>query len=187
MQSVTNDLFAYPGCSRYSRRVKTSGSHSRRGKAADILPALVLAACVALLSGCASTSDASSSTTPAIDIKGNTPGQISAVTRDIFVQNGYQPGFQPGKLTLTSLVFEKKASGMRNIISGDWSDIPLWVRVKLSIRHVDEQTYRLECQSCLVRDRGSPLEEEIKSGSLNPKPYQELLDQVAKRLGGSGS
>lgn len=148
----------------------------------DVGLAGVAALCLAmalLVSGCRSTAEEGVHSLAAVTITGNTPGQISQVAQGVFEENGYQVA-KPG---LTSLVFEKKASGMSNLAYGNWGvGSPVWLRVKLSTIPVGEQKYRLQCQADLVRDRGSATEEEIKVGSLHRKPYQRLLDEVAKRL-----
>ncbi len=81
------------------------------------------------------------------------------------------------------LVFEKKATGWNKLAYGNWvDDIPLYLRVKASILPAGEETFRLECQAFMVRDRGSATEEDIKLGKSRSRPYQEILEEVAARL-----
>jgi hypothetical protein len=112
-------------------------------------------------------------------LQGNTPGQISNAVLGVFVAHGYAAG----PATYTSLMFEKQASKMDNIAYGDWiSDVPVWLRVKVRIVPISEACFRLQCHAFLVTDRNEVLEHEREIKHHN-KPYQELLNEVAERLG----
>lgn len=109
-------------------------------------------------------------------IRGNTPGQISEVAREVFREHGYLAA----PAGAYSLVFEKKASKMANFAYGNWiGEEPVWSRVKVRVAPVEEAVCRLECRNFLVRDRGGSTEEEI-AVSQSCKP---LLLEVARRLG----
>lgn len=113
-------------------------------------------------------------------LPGNTPGQIGEAVVEVFNGRGYTT-VQAG---LLDLVFEKKGSRMNNFAYGSWmGEEPIWVRVKLRIVAAGEQVYRLDCRACLVKDKGSAAEEEIKINRLHRGPYEKLMDEVAARLG----
>jgi hypothetical protein len=115
----------------------------------------------------------------AVEIHGNTPGQIAAVTEAVFAENGYK--LAGG--SATKPVFEKPGSGMNKFAYGDWvGDTEVWVRVKVSITPVEEAVWRIDCRPFLVKDKGRSMEEEIKVSSVHHKPYQKLLDDIAARL-----
>ena len=98
---------------------------------------------------------------------------------DVFRTHGYET-VQSGS---TNLVFEKKASAWSNFTYGNWGDeAALTLRVKTDIVAVGEQAFMLECQAFMVRDRGRSTEEEIKLSNVKRHSYQEILDEVAKRL-----
>ena len=80
------------------------------------------------------------------------------------------------------LVFEKKGSSMDNFAYGNWMDTAVWERIKIAVDAIGDQTFRLECQAYMLRDRGATLEEEVKLGGMHSLKYQKLLDQVAVRL-----
>src|SRR5689334_21278153 len=86
-------------------------------------------ACACLLlfltTGCRSTPSAGS-----VQIRGNTPGQISLVAADVFRENRYDiVQLQPNRV-----VAEKRGSRMNEFAYGDWmGDAPVWVRIELSI------------------------------------------------------
>jgi len=115
----------------------------------------------------------------AVEIQGNTPGQIATVTEAVFTENGYKlTGSSPGKF-----VFEKPGSGMNKFAYGDWvGDTEVWVRAKLNIVPIGEALFRIECTADLVKDKGRSTEEQIKISSMHHRPYQKLLDDAAARL-----
>ncbi|PWU13263.1 MAG: hypothetical protein C5B50_19690 [Verrucomicrobia bacterium] len=131
--------------------------------------------------GCKSTHSASSSFA-AVEIRGNTPGQIHDVATAVFLEDGYKL-VKPG---LTSFVFEKPASKLSNFTHGSWAgDEPLSVRVKVSIVPLGEADSRLECDAFMVRDAGGGLlEEESHISRFHAGPYRRLLEQVAARMNG---
>jgi hypothetical protein len=115
----------------------------------------------------------------AVELKGNTPGQIAEATIEVFRANGYKAFMK----NFTNLVFEKKASRMDDIAYGDWmGDEPMWVRVKASILPIGEARFRLQCNAFLVRDKNGSTEEELRV-KYRSGPYQKLLNEVARRLG----
>lgn len=141
------------------------------------------AVCLALFAGCHSTEPANTSENPAlvsVVIRNNTPGQIEAAANAVFEDKGYIAG--EGKRGV--LVYEKKGSKMNNFAYGSWmGDEPVWVRVKLMIVPVGEGAYRVDCNPVLVQDRGRAAEEEIRINRMHRGKYQDLLNEVAARLG----
>jgi hypothetical protein len=115
----------------------------------------------------------------AVEIPGNTPGQIANTTETVFGENGYKiTGRSAGKL-----VFEKPGSGMNKFAYGDWvGDTEVWVRVTVTITPIGEARFRLDCKAFLIKDKGRATEEQIKVSSMHHRPYQKLLDDVAARL-----
>lgn len=140
----------------------------------------LISTAVLVCAGCKSSSEPASARFASVVIHGNTPGQIGTTVLQTFVAHGYiAASAEP-----SNLVFEKKAKGLSNITYGNWGDdTPLYVRVKLRIVPVgEEETFRIECQAYMVRDRGSSTEEEIRFSNLRSHPFQEMLDEVATRL-----
>jgi hypothetical protein len=138
--------------------------------------------CWSAVAGCHSTEQEDSSILSSVVLRGNTSGQIGQVTTEVFQRHDYRVT----QSSLTGLVFEKKGSGMNNFAYGSWmKDDPIWVRVRVSIVAAGEATFRLQCRGWLVRDKDSPVEEEIKIRHMHHKPYDELLAEVAANLGGN--
>jgi hypothetical protein len=139
--------------------------------------------CALLFAGCHTTEKSAeekptSSAWASVQIHGNTPGQISQVTSEVFKEHGFTRGGQPKG----GLVFEKEASKFSNLAYGNWiGDVPVWTRVKVSIVPAGEATYSLECTAYNVRDKGGATEEEIKM-HMGKGTYQKLLDEIAARF-----
>ena len=150
----------------------------RGGNPVKFLASFAVCVGVALLTGCHSTEPPGGSHFASVEIRGNTPGQISEAAAEVFQAEGYEVA----KGGPTHMVFERKASGMNNFAYGNWLDTPVWERVKASVEPVSEATFRLQCQAYLLRDRGGTTEEEIKLSGMRSNTYQKLLDKVAKRL-----
>ncbi len=118
----------------------------------------------------------------AVQIKGNTPGQIRDVAGEVFEEHGWTRGSRRAG----ELVFEKPGSKFSNFAYGNWmGDTPMWVRAKLFILPSGEQQYTLQCKAYRVRDKGSATEEELKVGRMSNGPYQKLLDEIASRFKGA--
>lgn len=131
--------------------------------------------------GCSSTDNGAPSGFAAVTIEGNTPGQIGQAAKEVFEEAGYTVA-QPG---LTRLVFEKRGSKMDQIAYGNWmGETGVWVRVKAAIVPVREGVFRLQCEGFTLRDRGGTMEEEIRVRRKGT--WQEMLDEVARRLKPSG-
>ncbi len=129
-----------------------------------------------------SAAEATASVTAAVQIRGNTPGQLTQAATEVFQQHGYIRGSK----RVGPLVFEKPGSKFSNLAYGNWmGESPIWIRVKLSIVPSGEQQYTLQCQAFHVRDKGGATEEELKIGKMGNGPYQKLLDEIASRFKGA--
>jgi hypothetical protein len=126
--------------------------------------------------GCRTAGNSPGSRFAWVVIRGNTPGQIENVTREVFVENGY--------LSATSrsntMVFERKGSALDEVAYGGLINQAVWVKVTADVVPVGEAAFRLECNAYRVEDKGTPTEEETRLWRSHP--YQKLLDQVATRL-----
>jgi hypothetical protein len=142
--------------------------------------ALALSVCVSVLTGCGSADKTLGPRTASVDIRLNTPRQISEVVQAVFHDQGYV-------LVHTErlkLVFEKEASAAASLAYGSWMDKTVWVRVKVSMTLAGEETVHVQAIAFHVQERGTSIEKEIPERGLQPKPFQKLLDEVARRLRG---
>ena len=131
---------------------------------------------------CRSTGDSTGNSIASVIITGNTPGQIRDVAVDIFSDNGYKVASS----SPDHIVFEKQGGGMSNFAYGNWMGSEVWVRVRAAIVPVHERTFRLQCSVFMVRDIGSATEEEVTLTRIHQHSFQNMLDEVAKRLAAKG-
>jgi hypothetical protein len=142
--------------------------------------AVQFALCALLsLTGCHSHPPAQKPETSELLIHGNTPGQIRKVTEQVFIEKGYE---SMRNKTSSLMVFEKKGTKWENLAYGDWSG-SVWIRVDVSLEPAGEEAFRLEYKARLLEDRGETTEEEIRMAHLKSRPFQEILDEIGKRLG----
>jgi hypothetical protein len=158
----------------------SKGAGRQAGGCAWRLAALLALGLGALMNGgCRSTPKPESEVFASVIIAGNTPGQIGAMTTQVFQAHGYKVAAAGRK----GLVFEKEGSTWSNLAYGSWlGDTPVWERVKVAIEPVAEAAFRLQCQAYRVQDRGGALEEETKIGQAHARPYEKLLEEVAARF-----
>jgi len=138
---------------------------------------LCLVAALALpWTGC-KTGAPQSSRLASVVIKNHSKTEITEATHRVFVENGYLAA----PVKSGDLVFEKQGSAMKNLLYGDWSGKPVWVRMKLYLRNLGAQGILLDGDTYTVLDRGDGhFEEErkLRRGST----CQELLNKVSQRL-----
>jgi hypothetical protein len=135
-----------------------------------------------LISGC-STGQPGSASFANVIIPGKTPDQICQTTGAVFQEDGYQIV----SLNPTGMVFQKEGSRGQSLAYGGVVDTHYGavtlVRVKAELQNLGAKGYRLQCQAYMVRNAGdSFFAEETKLVNARSRPYQKLLDQVAKRL-----
>ncbi|HOX59155.1 MAG TPA: hypothetical protein P5205_18380 [Candidatus Paceibacterota bacterium] len=130
--------------------------------------------------GCSSTKTAKSAHFASVEIRGQPPERVSDVTSEVFHDHGYKVT----RRTWASLCFEKEGTAMNNLAYGNWMGQRVWVRVRVSVGEALPGTCQLKCEAFFLRNRGEPLEEEIRIGKLHKGQYQELLNEVATRISG---
>jgi hypothetical protein len=156
-------------------RVKT-----RSGKLPHLYLAVLEAACGVLLlgAGCSSTGKPDTQPLAWVQVHGQPPERVRDVTAEVFREHGYQVT----RRGYVNLVFERQGSTMNNLSYGNWMGKGVFVRVKATVVDISPGNCRVECEAFVLRNRGEVLEEEIRINKLHRHPYQELLDEVAKRL-----
>lgn len=144
---------------------------------------LMVAGCLAwLTTGCKSAPEAATPPMAEVLIRGNTPGQIGRVTTEVFNEKGYQTV----ESHIDRFVFEKPGSAWNTLAYGGWfGGTPVWIRVKVDIVNLGGTLCRLKCQAFWVQDRGSSVEDETPISKTRRHNYRPLLEEVAKRLGGT--
>jgi hypothetical protein len=158
---------------------RVGGGVGPRGLGRRILALVTLGCCALAGQGCRSTGQLNPVPFAAVEIPGNTPGQVAEAATEVFREHGYQLA-EPGR---TNLVFEKKAGGWNNLAYGSWlGDTPIWVRVKVRIFPLVGPGCELECRAFLVNEKDSATEEERPVSRRHRSQYQQLLEEIAKRF-----
>ena len=144
---------------------------------------LILFAVSGLLIGTGCRSGPASASFASVTIAGKTPEEICQTTGAVFREDGYKVAL----LTPDRMVFEKEASRAESIaysgvVDTHYGAITL-VRVRAELIDFGEGSYRLQCKAYMVRNAGdSFFADESPLVNVRSRPYQNLLDKVAKRL-----
>jgi len=141
---------------------------------------LVLAfALTPMITGCKSSGATGSKRLASVIIENRSREEIDTTVRAVFEEDNYL-GIRQAP---DAFMFEKKGTSMNKVVYGDWSDKPVWIRVKLGIHDLKKGQTLVDCDVYMVQDRGDAVfEEQHKLSWLKRGPYQKLLDQIKERL-----
>ena len=130
------------------------------------------------MAGCGLTKPASASFA-SIVVNGHTMKEIQNAAGHVFSADGYNVMVRDNEMK-----FEKQGSRAAELAyEGLAGNGPVNVRVLASIVQLSQTSYRLECQAFIVKSPGDPvMEEVIRLQNIRSRPYQDLLDKVAKEL-----
>jgi hypothetical protein len=143
--------------------------------------AAVLVFLIGASAGCRTSSKPRGAGFAAVDIPSRSTAEVLSMTVIVFTEHGFDLASNPSR----ELVFEKEGSRGEVVTYGSWFDKKVWVRVRVSIEAAPSATpaTRLECEAWMVRDRGERrFEEEQKLSRLRSRPYQDLLEEIARRV-----
>lgn len=146
------------------------------------LPATICFGLIAMLfTGCGATKPASASFASVV-IKGAQPNDIQKATIEVFQEDGYAAGTMGDQL-----VFQREASRLTSLAYEGVVDThygaKTLVRVKMDLVNLGNGSYRLQCEAFIVKDAGDAFfAEEQRLANVRSRPYQSLLDKVAKRF-----
>ena len=138
----------------------------------------LLAVGLLVLSGCGATKPASASFA-SVEIEGHTFKEIQNAAGEVFAADGYSVMVRGNQMK-----FEKEGSRAKQLAyEGIAGGGPVNLRVLANIVQISESSYRFQCQAYVVKSPGDPtFEEVIKLQNVRSRPYQDLCDQVAKKL-----
>lgn len=136
---------------------------------------------VLLFTGCGAMKPESASFASVV-IKGAEPNAIRDATIAVFQEDGYKAGTMGNQL-----VFQREASRITSLAYEGVVDThygaSTLVRVKMDLVNLGEGSYRLQCQAFIVKDAGDAFfAEEQRLANIRSRPYQSLLDKVAKKF-----
>lgn len=132
--------------------------------------------------GCSSMSKPASASFASVTISGKSPAEIRDATVAVFRENEYQVFASSQGLT-----FEKEGSKLNSIsrdgLVGTHYGAVTIIRVRVALVDLGNGKQRLQCQAAMVSGAGDSFyEEEHRLANFRSGPYQDLLDEVAKRL-----
>ncbi len=139
-------------------------------------------ACGLFGAGCSSLGKPASASFASVTISGKSTGQICDATIAVFRQNGFR-----ASVAGQQMVFEREGS-RGNTLAWDGvvaaqSGAATIVRVRAQVVDLGDGSQRLQCQAYMVTDANDPfIQEEHRLADFRSRPYQDLLDEVAKRL-----
>jgi len=164
------------------QRIIRSVAASRAGAPPWSLTVL-LAACLAAVAatGCRSAATQDPLRFASVVIQGQPHERVRDTTALVFLEHGYRVA----KNGWADLVFEREGSAMNNIAYGTLMTGKVWIRVKASIVDGLPGTCRLDCEAFVLRNRGEALEEETRITKIHNHQYQEILNEIAKRVRGT--
>jgi hypothetical protein len=150
---------------------------------ATLLGFLSLAlACGLFGTGCSSLGKPASASFASVTITSKSARQIQDATVAVFREHGYQVFTSSQGLT-----FEKEGSKANSIardgfVGSHYGAVTI-VRVRAELVDLANGAQRLQCQAYMVSGAGDAfMENEARLANFRSKPYQKLLDEVAKRL-----
>jgi len=115
-------------------------------------------------------------------IGGKSGAQIRDVALAVFRENGFR-----AHASGQQLVFEREGSRANTVaydgLVGAQAGAVTIIRVRADLVDLGTGSYRLQCQAYMVSNAGdSFFEDEHRLANFRSRPYQDLLDEVAKRL-----
>jgi hypothetical protein len=141
--------------------------------------AALLALCVLSLVGCQSAKEPGSMSHASARIRGHSLSEIQETATAVFREAGYA-------LTTSSpveMVFERPGSRRDAAKWGGWSGQGVTMRVKVQLSEMLDGSHLLQADAYAEQNSDdSFFRTESRNILLNRRPYQKLLDEVARRL-----
>ncbi len=148
------------------------------------LTALAMLGVAALVSAGCRTSEPASASFASVKISGKTPQEICQSAGTVFTEDGYKVlSLDPG-----GMIFQKEGTRGQSIAYGGVVDTHYGsttaVRVRAAVVELGADTCRLQCKAYIVRDASESafFQDETPLANIRSRPYQNLLDKVAKQL-----
>ena len=109
--------------------------------------------------------------------------EVQAATQQVFDENGYWGGVSAAG----QMVFETEGTRANTLardgLAATQAGTRTLVRVRADVVELGGGSHRLECEVFMVSGAGdSFFEEEHQLRNFRSRPYQNLLDEVARRL-----
>jgi hypothetical protein len=139
--------------------------------------------CAVFVSGGCSLGKPASASFASVVIANRSVEQIQQATTAAFQAEGYRAS----RGAYDTLIFEREGTQANNLaqngLVGTHYGAQTVIRVRTDIVDLGSGSFRLQCQTFMVRNAGdSFFEDEHRLANIRSGPYQKLLDEVAKRL-----
>jgi hypothetical protein len=139
----------------------------------------LLALSSTVMVGCQSASQPGSTSHASVQIKGRSVAEIQATAAVVFREEGYALA----RSSSQELVFERPGSRRDALKWGGLAGQGVTMRVKVEMSEMLDGGHLLQADAYAVQNSDDPFfQTESRNILLNRRPYQKLLDQVAKRL-----
>jgi len=150
-------------------------------KAAQLLSTGLLVLVLTSLLGCQSTKQPGSMSHASVRLRGHTAEEIVRTTAVVFDEAGYAQA--PASDSTAQMVFERPGSRRDALKWGGWSGAGVTMRVKVGMTSMVDGSVLLVADVFAVQNSDDPFfRTESRVVMANRRPYQKLLDQVAKGL-----
>jgi hypothetical protein len=132
--------------------------------------------------GCSSLGKPASASFASVLIPGQSARQIQETTIAVFREKGYR-AYASGQ----QLVFERDGTRAETIsrdglVAAHYGAVTI-LRVRVDVEDFNTGPIQLKCQAYMVSNAADGfMENEARLASFRSGPYQDLLDEVAKRL-----
>jgi hypothetical protein len=131
------------------------------------------------LVGCQSAKQPGSRSHASAQARGHSLEDIRQTTTAVFREAGYSLAAASAQ----EMVFDRPGSRRDALKWGGWSDQGVTMRVKVGLSKLDDGGYLLEADAYAVQNSDDEFfRTERRNIVLNRRPYQKLLDEVARRL-----
>jgi hypothetical protein len=152
-------------------RPSTSGHRNR--------VAILFALCAVLLAGCQSAQQSGSMSHASVQIQGRSLAEIQPVATAVFREAGYALAVAAAE----EMVFERPGSRRDAAKWGGWAGAGVTMRVKVRLSAMLDGSQLLQADAYAVQNPDDPFfQTESRNVLLNRRPYQNLLNEVARRL-----
>ena len=139
---------------------------------------------LASLAGCSSWNKPASDSFASVIITNTTPVDVQAVTIKVFRESEYQLVHVDTNINM--MTFEKEGTRGQSIayngIVGTQAGQAILNRVRVRLYERSHGNFRLSCQAYIVPDANSFATHEIKLNGMRSGPYEDLLEDIARRL-----
>jgi len=150
-------------------------------KPPQLLSTGLLVLVLTTLLGCQSAKQPGSMSHASVLLRGHTSEDIVRTRAAVFEEAGYAQA--SASATAAQMVFERPGSRRDAVKWGGWAGADVTMRVKVGMTSTVDGSVLLAADVFAVQNSDDPFfRTESRVVMANHRPYQKLLDQVAKRL-----